>query len=163
VEEHLIAPLYHTQVARLTMSSRLLRITVAVLCLVAPCGAKGTNVLWAQSHTKKNHRHVSDEAESSGNHHNASSSNVNSNSSLLATQGGGGNGDMALPSGLLFYSFFVSMEKSAGYALPFANKLCYMAKHGYPWMLDVVPKNEVPMRPANQNSGSNVMKMAPTW
>jgi hypothetical protein len=68
-----------------------------------------------------------------------------------------------VPSGLLFYSFFISMEKSAGYALPFANKVCYMAQHGYPWMLDVVPPKKVPMRPASDNAGSKVMKMAPTW
>jgi len=150
------------------MSSRLLGITVAALWLLAPCGAKGTNVLWALSHTKKNHRHDHEEADASEKYLNASSdsssgSNDNSNSSLITTLPGGSSGDLPVPSGLLFYSFFVSMEKSAGYALPFANKVCYMAKRGYPWMLDVVPRNKVPMRPASTNGGSKDMKMAPTW
>lgn len=55
---------------------------------------------------------------------------------------------------VIFYSFFVSMDKSAGYALPFANKLCYMAKYNYQWLLDVVPKNKVPVRNGH---------MTPTW
>jgi len=60
---------------------------------------------------------------------------------------------------ILFYSFFVSMEKSAGYALPFANKVCYMEKYGYRWLLDVVPPNKVPKRPGQSGS----LHMAPTW
>ena len=57
---------------------------------------------------------------------------------------------------LMFYSFFVSMDKSAGYALPFANKLCYMAKHSYPWLLDVVEKEVV-----RRNNQTN--DIAPTF
>ena len=66
---------------------------------------------------------------------------------------------IASPENILFYSFFVSMEKSAGYALPFANKLCYMESYGYRWMLDVVPSNKVPKRPGSSGS----LHMAPTW
>lgn len=50
------------------------------------------------------------------------------------------------PPSILFYSFFIAMEKSEGYALPFANKLCFMAKHGYSYLLDVIPMDQVPVR-----------------
>ena len=53
------------------------------------------------------------------------------------------------------------MAKSAGYAVPFANKMCYMEKHGYTWMLDVVHPKKVPMRPGKP--GSKDLHMAPTW
>ena len=65
--------------------------------------------------------------------------------------------------GLLFYSFFVAMpgghSGSSSYAAPFANKQCYMAKHGYPWLLDMVPLDVVPKRKTN----SGGLHMAPTW
>ena len=50
------------------------------------------------------------------------------------------------PPKILFYSFFIAMEKSEGYALPFANKLCYMAQKGYSYLLDVIPMDQVPVR-----------------
>jgi hypothetical protein len=126
------------------MRQRFVRVLVSFFYLLSNSHCDGNDIIGSSHHKK-------------GGHHHEKSSNSTAETVALAIPTNPG--PVPPPDSILFYSFFVSMEKSAGYALPFANKLCYMGHHDYRWMLDVVKKDEVPKRKGSSGS----LHMAPTW